>query len=128
VRDLLAPYDPNPPRIYVVDPVVITKAPLPPHSPSFRRWYGNRVDPSVYINVKSDIYQRASKGDRAALLALAASVSHEIIHGTTKDEQAPSRREIEVLQGFLRDATLCATDRCVLLERVAAVKKYGGVK
>jgi hypothetical protein len=126
VRKLLARFEQAPlPRIYVVDPVPL-KAKTQANTAAFRVWRGSTPDPNVFVNARADLWQRASRGERVATIALSAAIAHEIVHGRTKDEGPATQREIEILQYFLgHDASLTNEERAILHRAIEAANRYG---
>lgn len=91
---------------------------------AFRRYIGNEVDPNVYVNPASNIYQAAPKSP-GTLRVLAGLLGHEFTHTNAKEEYEPSRIEDEILQGFLNDPNLSPEDTAMLMRRKKTVREYG---
>ena len=129
VRKLLTPFEQAPlPRIYVVDPVAL-KVKTQANTAAFRLWRGGAADPNVFVNARADLWQRASRGERVATIALSAAIAHEIVHGRTKNEGPATQGEIEILQYFVgHDASLTNEERAMLYHAIEAAKRYGGHK
>ncbi len=116
------------PRIDVVDPATLQVRTSSPKTPAFRLWYGDQVDPTVFVNKFGDLYREAGRGDACALKSLAALLAHEIAHARTKNELEPSTIETQVLDDFLKDPMVALPERTCLIERRKTVLQYGAVK
>lgn len=116
------------PRIYVVDPASLRVKTSSTKTPAFRIWYGDQVNPNIFVNKFGDLYKYASSGDPCALKSLAGVLAHEVTHTRTKDEMEPSRVELGMLDEFLRDPSIGLAERTCLTERRKTVVQYGGIK
>ncbi len=109
------------PRIYVVDPALVNvRIPVA----GFRIWYGDRVNPNVYVSKFSEIYRAAASGDACGLKVLAALLAHEIAHSYTKDEAEPTRAEIAVLDRFIAEPATSMREEACLSARRGAVQTH----
>ena len=125
---LIADRYPSPAHIYVTDPRDL-KVVLPSgNTPAFRIYYGNWVDPSIFVNQRSELYRLASEGNGCALKLLAAALTHEMVHSRTKDDREASRVELDVLDGFLKSTPHGVAEHLCLMERQQAIRAYSGLQ
>jgi hypothetical protein len=125
---LIQPRVPSLPRIVVVDPATLKVVTSSSKTPAFRVWYGDQVDPTVFVNKFADLYREAGRGDSCALKSLAALLAHEIAHTRTRNELEPSKVEAQLLDQFLKDPTVSLPERTCLVERRKTVVQYGVVR
>jgi len=116
------------PRIYVVDPAALKLNTSLTKTPAFRVWYGDQVNPNIFVNKFGDLYKYARSGDRCALKCLAGLLAHEVTHTWTKDEMEASRVELSVLDEFLKDPSTQLPEHICLIQRKKAVRQHAGIK
>ncbi|MGV1037707.1 MAG: hypothetical protein ACOYD0_11885 [Candidatus Nanopelagicales bacterium] len=122
---------PTPPRIYAIDEKTAQYQQMPnKQAPAFRRMIANTADPNIYVNKKSDAYNFAAGGDKAAMRILAGILAHEMTHANsgTQDEGPPSQAELNLIDTFLEDPALTDAERAELLNRRETVIQYGKLK
>ncbi len=120
---LLAKRFPAIPRVYVVDPAALKVTMASTSTAAFRIWYGDRINPNIFVNKFAYLYLDARDGDACALKSLAAVLAHEVTHSSSKDELEPSRVELSVIDDFLADVSTRMSERTCLGNRRSVIEQ-----
>jgi hypothetical protein len=126
-KDLIAGHVSSLPVVYATDPTDLNVTLPSLNMPAFRIYYGNWVNPSIFLNRRSITYKQAIGGNRCALKTLAAILVHEMAHSSTKDDKVASQRELDMLAVFLREPSTGIEEQMCLMDRQRAVRQYAGL-